>query len=168
MFDASGFSLAIRRLDRVTIRSTDDVRLDRSIALLAPIQRLKSLSFYDTPITAVKLDRLLSSIDVSALYLSSATLPRGRLPFLHHDSLTWLCVSRTQFSNPAIADLPPTLQYLDATRTRINDQGLPALHRLHSLKTLILRRTPTTEQAVATLRDDMPWCNIRWEPLRNP
>lgn len=168
LLDATGFSLAVRRLERVTIRSKDNVQLDRSLALLEPIQRLKSLSFYDTPITAEKLKDMLSTVDVSALSLSSAKLPRGRLPFLNHDPLTWLSVSRTQFSNPAIADLPPTLQYLDATRTRINDKGLPALQRLRNLKTLNLRRTPTTEQAVIDLRKEMPWCHIKWEPLLNP
>ncbi len=168
LFDACGVSLTVRRLESVSIRCKDDVRLDRSLALLEPIQRLKNLTFYDTPITTDKLKEVLFTVDVSALYLSSAKLPRGRLPVLNHAPLTWLCVSRTQFSNPAIADLPPALQYLDATRTRINDQGLAAFQRLRNLNTLNLCRTPTTEQAVIALRKDMPWCHIKWEPLLNP
>ena len=168
LLDSSGLSLAVRRLESVTIRSKDVARLDRSLSMLTSIPRLKHLSFYDTPLTTEKLNDVLSNTEVSSLYLRNAKLPRGRIPCLNHPTLKWLCVCHTQFSNPALADLTPTLTYLDLTRTRINDKGLPQLQRLRDLKQLNLRRTPTTVQAVDQLRDAMPWCRISWEALRQP
>ncbi|MEM9828312.1 MAG: hypothetical protein AAF958_17115, partial [Planctomycetota bacterium] len=64
--------------------------------------------------------------------------------------------------------LPSTLQYLDATRTRIHDDGLNGFVRLANLRTLKLNRTPTTKAAIERLRAKMPWCNIQWEPLVTP
>jgi len=96
---------------------------------------------------------------------SNAQLPRGRIPSLTSQKLTWLCVAQTQFSDPAIADLPASLIYFDATRTRISDRGLAGFVRLKRLKSLDLSRTPTSQAAIEVLRQDMPWCEVHWEPL---
>ena len=114
-----------------------------------------------------ELTRLLSHVQIQKLYIQGAQLSRQRLPFQDQENMTWLCVARTQFSNPAIDDLPLSLTFFDATRTRINDDGLERFTRLRNLKRLILRRTPTTEQGIQKLRDRMPWCRIRWESLVN-
>jgi hypothetical protein len=90
------------------------------------------------------------------------------MDWLNHDGLVWLCVRRTQFSNPAIEDLRQSLQYLNATRTRISDHGLQSFVRLDNLRILNLRRTPTSESAIDALRAQMPWCVIEWEPLTQP
>ncbi len=90
------------------------------------------------------------------------------MKWLNHDGLIWLCLNRTQLSDPALNNLPDTLEYFDATRTRIDDDGLNSFVRLKNLKTLDIRRTPTSENAISSLRHRMPWCEIKWEPLRQP
>jgi hypothetical protein len=79
------------------------------------------------------------------------------MPHLNQPGLTWLCLAHTQFSDPAIQDLPASLEYFNATRTRITDRGLSGFVRLKHLKELKLRRTPTSEEAVEQLRGEMPW-----------
>jgi hypothetical protein len=95
-----------------------------------------------------------------------AQLPRTRIPALNQKCLIWLCVARTEFSNPAIEDLPDSLVYFDATRTRIDDQGLKDFLRLRNLRKLVLLRTPTTEAGIDRLKATMPWCDVAWEPLQ--
>jgi hypothetical protein len=108
-----------------------------------------------------ELNRLMSQVRVDTLEIQSAQLPRGRIPAFSRQPLSRLSVRRTQFSNPAIEDLPLSLTYFDATRTRITDEGLASFTRLKKLRSLSLRRTPTTPEAVERLREQMPWCHIR-------
>ncbi len=163
-----GLSNAVRRISHVKLRSSPHGTLDSAIALVKEIDALDSAEFFVTGVEERLLADLVASVAVRQLYIESATLPRTRMEWLNNDSITWLCVGRTQFSNPAIDDLPLSLTYLDATRTRINDEGLHSFVRLTSLKTLKLERTPTTGEAIEVLRRRMPWCEITWEPLKDP
>ena len=166
LMETLGLSTALRRIDSVRLRPQNQKELASALILVKRLGDLDSVSFYDTGVTESQLASLLSDVDITKLYIEGETLPPTNMAWLNKDSLTWLCVSRTQFSNPAIEDLPLSLNYLDATRTRINDDGLDSFVRLQNLDTLILRRTPTTKEGVEALRARMPWCDIRWEPLK--
>jgi hypothetical protein len=164
--ERTGLALAFRRVSRVSIRSGSDI--SASLQLVKELGSVDSLSFGDTGVTQPQLANTMSSLRVRSVYLEGESLPRTRIDWLNHSGLTWLCVKRTQFSNPAIDNLPQSLQYLDATRTRINDDGLSSFVRLANLRSLDLRRTPTSGKAIEVLRTQMPWCTIKWEPLVRP
>lgn len=159
-----GFADTVRRISSVTIPQGSD--MPTTIALLKQVGDFDALSFYDTGVTTTQLMDVLRSVHVNSLYLCSEPLPKTRMSWLNHEGLDWLCVARTQFSNAAINDLPDSLEYFDATRTRINDKGLDSFVRLGKLKRLKLCRTPTSEKAINALRQRMPWCEIEWEPLK--
>lgn len=165
LIESTGLALLYRRIDSVTIRTSHPANLDRSLSELERLGSVSNLSFYSTGVTEQSLASLLSNIQVRKLYIPSESLSRRQMPCLNHEGLEWLCVSRTQFSNPAIDSLPVSLKYLDATRTRINDEGLAKFERLRNLEKLILRRTPTSQEAVDDLRTRMPWCRIDWHSL---
>lgn len=166
--EAVGWSRAVRRIERVAIDCPSIEGVDEALALLATLDKVPAVSIYSDRFTLEHLTRLTSSTRITSLYVQSMDLPRRRIPALSRPDLRWLCVCRTQFSNPAIGDLPAGLEYLDATRTRINDEGLPQLTRLRRLENLNLSRTPTSPEAIENLRRQMPWCEITWEPLLNP
>lgn len=156
------------RIEKVTLRSQEADKLQRALSLLSDLGSVSSVSFHETGVSEKLLATLLRDVAIEHLYVSSEKLPRTRMPWLNSDGMRWLCVSRTQFSNPAIEDLPLSLTYFDATRTRINDEGLKSFTRMTNLKTLKLRRTPTSSEAIELLRKKMPWCKIDWQPLLNP
>ena len=141
-------------------------RLSESLDCIKLIGAFEELTFYDTGIDQHLLADLMAHIRIKSLYIPSVSLPRTNITWLGKQQLSWLCVARTQFSNPAIDDLPLSLTYFDATRTRINDEGLSSFCRLKNLKSLKLLRTPTTHAAIVRLRQQMPWCKIDWEPMR--
>lgn len=153
------------RVSRVVFRPADPDKLESAITLLQQLGTVENIASYDAKLDESQLDRLLQTVPTRALYIQSVSLPRTRIPCLNYQPLKWLSVGRTQFSNPAIADLPDSLTYFDATRTRITDDGLPEFQRLKNLKTLWLRRTPTTEDGIENLKKQMPWCKIEWEPM---
>jgi hypothetical protein len=166
MIEDYGASRSFRRLSRVTLRSRSE--LGTALDVIDTIPRLDSLYFDSTGVTQSQLAETLNATHVKKLYFTGESLPRTEMPWLRHDGLEWLCVMRTQFSNTAIASLPLSLNYLDATRTRINDDGLDGFTRLTNLRTLKLKRTPTTKDAIEQLRGKMPWCDIQWQPLVIP
>ncbi len=160
--------LAFHRIDRVTVRCDSEEQVADAVRQLKRVSSLRTLSVYSKRFEVDDLETVLASVRVKELYVRGMRLPRTDIPMLSHDGLNWLGVMHTQFSNSAIDSLPMSLEYLNATRTRINDEGLPKFVRLVNLRTLNLRRTPTSQAAVDALRRDMPWCEIIWEPLRNP
>jgi len=163
--DGTFIEHSMRRITSVFI--TTDTPIEDAIAILSELQSVPSISVQrDARIKTSDLKQLLSQVRVESLYISNAKLDRGHLEFLSQEGLTWLCVARTQFSDPAIEDLPLSLTYFDATRTRITDEGLSSFTRLTNLKTLKLYRTPTSHAAIDQLRKQMPWCDIGWEPLK--
>ncbi len=165
--EKTGLSMAFRRLTYVTLQDKDR---DPKPALdeLRTLGKLDSLSLYGVEATGPMLAEVLRDVQIRRLFIQGTPIGRGRLRWLNHESLVWLCVARTQFSNPAIDSLPISLEYFDATRTRINDEGLAKFKRLTNLKTLKLKRTPTTGAAIEQLQREMPWCGIGWEPLKQP
>ena len=164
--ERSGLGVVFRRVANVTFRQRSD--MPTGLELLKELKRVEILSFYDAGVTQFQLADTLRKVRIKKLYIQAERLPRTRMNWLNHDGLTWLCVGRTQFSNPAINDLPLSLEYLDARRTRINDDGLDSFVRLRNLTKLNLRRTPTTEKEIEALRQRMPWCTIEWERLKQP
>jgi hypothetical protein len=161
-----GFATGVRRIEKITIRSRSE--LATALKLVKEIGEVDSISFYETGITQSQLSDTFDNVHVKKIYARGERLPRTSMQWLNHDGLNWLCLNRTQLSNPALKDLPDSLEYFDATRTRINDDGLNSFVRLANLKTLNLRRTPTSENAINALRQRMPWCEIKWEPLSQP
>lgn len=161
-----GFATEQRRIK--VIRIWPRSGLATALKLVQEMGELDTIVFYRNDITASQLSDMFENVDVRSVYAESARLPRTGMEWLNHDGLRWLCLSRTQLSNPAIDNLPDTLEYFDATRTRINDDGLNSFVRLKNLKLLNLRRTPTSENAINALRQRMPWCEIEWESLHQP
>lgn len=157
-----------RRIDRVVInqKSTDD--LQPIFEELTRLDHLHDLSLYHCQTSDDQLAQLMDRISLEELAAEGTQLGRGRLPFLKHPTLKHLHLGRTQFSNPAIDDLPFSLVHLNLRRTRITDEGLDQFVRLTNLKQLDLSRTPTSREGIHQLREKMPWCTIQWEPLRNP
>jgi len=164
IIDRMGFETLFRRIKHVRIYSRSF--LPEALELIKEIEDLDGVSFSDTGITQSQLSDTFSKVRVRNLYAGSEMMPGTNLSWLNHDGLQWLCLNRTQFSNSAIDDLPDSLEYFDATRTRINDDGLAGFVRLKNLKTLNLRRTPTSKQAIDRLQRQMLWCEIKWEPLQ--
>lgn len=160
-----GLGRLVRRIESVTFRSNDPKVLGQAFQVAASIKEIDTLSFYDTGVSEAALANLLTQLRIKKLYLRGEKLGRGRLEWLNHQGLTWLSISRTQFSSPAIDSLPLSLKSLDATRTRIDDAGLEKFVRLTNLGSLNLQRTPTSPAAIAALRAKMPWCKIQWESL---
>lgn len=166
---ALGVEDATTRTGRVVLyeRSKGE-RLEKTIDELSRLDWFKHLSLYGCPMDQAQLARLLESTNVDTLYLEGMKVDRRGIPCLRDTKVKWLLLARTQFSDPGIDDLPISLEYLDATRTRISDEGLDKFVRLTNLKVLILRRTPATEEGIERLREKMPQCRIAWEPLKQP
>jgi hypothetical protein len=164
--EATPLAAAVHRIDRVAVYGRGRKSYEQVLELLERLGRVRILSVYDKTMDEERLERLVGAAQIEKLYLERTRLPRGRIPWLAEQRLTWLCVAHTQFSDPAIADLPATLQSFDATRTRISDRGLAGFVRLRRLKSLDLSRTPTSSSAIEELRRQMPWCEIHWEPLK--
>ncbi len=156
---------AFYRIERIEMHHTPRKNVNGAVDELVKLDRVPSISIYTRSLDDRHLEQLLLSVQVDKLYAANATLDRGRMPYLNQRGLTWLCLAHTQFSYPAIQDLPSSLEYFNATRTRISDQGLPGFARLKQLKSLNLRRTPTSSEAIESLRAQMPWCEIEWERL---
>ncbi len=157
-----------QRVSWVQISNRIPNRIEEVIEQIIRLERLPHFSSYNAPLTEPQLERLLDHVQIETLYVQSMKLGRERIPCLQNTNLKWLLVARTQFSNPAIDDLPLSLEYFDATRTRISDEGLEKFVRLKNLQKLILRRTPTSKSAIDELQKKMPWCEIEWEELRVP
>lgn len=156
------------RIDRIVINKKNAQELDPAFEKLSRLDHVGDLTLFDCQANQEQLAQWMAHTSVEKLFIENTSLGRGRLSFLNHPTMTHLHVGRTQFSNPAIDDLPISLQELDLRRTRVNDQGLDQLVRLKNLKRLVLNRTPTSEAAINKLRLKMPWCAIIWEPLKNP
>lgn len=160
--EQTGLSLAVRRIRKVTMGTS---QIPAASPLLRQIGELDKLQFYDNSgVTASQLESLLSDVQVQRLLIPMAKLPPTGLEWLNREGLTQLGVFRTNFSNPAIDDLPESLEWFNAGETLINDDGLDAFVRLKHLYWLNLSGTPTSEAAIEDLRKKMPWCEIKWEP----
>lgn len=158
-------SLSVERITRVYIDESKDLPI--ALSLLKQLREYNSLTFRGCGVTGSQLEEAIGKMQIESLSIAEAQLPTTNMPWLNKEGMTALNVNRTRFSNPAIDDLPYSLEWLNATRTRINDDGLDSFVRLKNMKELRLRRTPTSEEAIEKLRKKMPWCKIEWEPLVN-
>ncbi|UUO07431.1 hypothetical protein M4951_03760 [Blastopirellula sp. J2-11] len=161
--DWLGGARALRRIQRVTLSPSDKLPPKELPSVLEKIQTLHTLPTLitnDSKISEQQIAELLANIEVHSLSMKRVQLSQQELPWLNQPGLTWLCLAHTEFSNPAIHSLPPSLEYLDASDTQINDAGLEDFRRLTHLRKLILRRTPTSQAAIEDLRKKMPWCMI--------
>jgi len=163
-----GAEILFLRIERVTVNQKNAGQLEPVFEQLARLDHLPQLALHHSQATDDQLARWMAGTTIPELAAENSQLGRGRLPFLNHPTLTHLHLGRTQFSNPAIDDLPASLVHLNLRRTRVTDQGLSKFVRLKNLEELVLRRTPTSEAAIERLREQMPWCEIRWEPLTKP
>lgn len=167
-FDFPPLSYAARRIQRINVRPSKIHDFDAFARLLQELSSVNQISIYEPGLTAEQLEQIASKLKIQSLFVEGVKLPRSSLPFLKNQQLQFLYLGRSQFSNPAIVDLPLTLEHFDAIRTRISDEGLPQFVRLKNLKVLILSRIPCTAEGIENLREQMPWCRIAWEPLKTP
>lgn len=163
-----GAESAFQRIEYIYFRGHSAKQLDALLEEIEPLGRLKGFSTDGVPVSEAQVERILNTLEIESLGISETSIGRRPMPFLRDSKLTWLSFHRTQLSDVALDDLPETLTYFDATRTRITDEGLPKFARLKNLNTLILRRTPTSREAIEKLQSEMPWCEIRWAPLTKP
>lgn len=165
--ESAGIDLVFQRITIIQIHSSNDcAKLDEALGYLRKLGDPPIVCLSVTGLSAEQIETFFPKFDVvTSLSVPHASLTEGPLPFLNHRELTSLDVSHTRFSNPAIEDLPLSLEGFDGTRTRITDAGLASFVRLKNLKWLYLHRTPTTKAAIEQLRTKMPWCEIHWEPL---
>lgn len=163
-----GVEPVFQRMEAITFRQHSAKQLEALLQDIEPLDRIKILSIDSVPVSESHIERLLDSLEIETLAICNTSIGRRPMPCLRESRLTWLSFHRTQLSDVALDDLPETLTHFDATRTRITDDGLDKFVRLKSLKTLVLRRTPTSQAAIEKLQSEMPWCNIAWEPLKNP
>lgn len=164
--DQTNLSLGVRRIRKVRVVGSSE--LPAVLPLVRQIGELDQLALMSSGMTASQLESLLSDMRVSSLDIRGCRLPQTGIPWLNREDLTYLVVERTNFSNPAIDDLPDSLTGLNAVGTLINDDGLDSFLRLKHLRVLALTGTPCTEAAIEDLRKKMPWCKIEWEPTVKP
>lgn len=139
--------------------------LDEAVDHVCRLDRIRYLNCDNSEITEAQLARIVEEVEMELLFAYSAPIGGGPMPWLRDTKLTHLKLSKTKFSDVAIDDLPLSLEKLSAHNTQITDQGLEKLVRLTNLKKLILRRTPTSREAIDELRAKMSWCDIEWAPM---
>ncbi|MHC2068595.1 hypothetical protein ACYFX5_14110 [Bremerella sp. T1] len=166
----TGTSLMFQRIKSISHR--DALPGDEFQEIIDQITRLdqvESIEFGSSinlqQLTQDDLAAILSHVRVQQLWAPRCKLKPGPIPQLRGSGLRSLDLSHTWFSDEAAADLPTTLTDLNLTRTAITDDGLTELRRLKNLKFLRLDRTPTSERAIDQLRQDLPNCEVAWEPL---
>lgn len=168
--ERTGTSLMFQRIK--SISHHDALPSDEFQEIIDQITRLdqvESVTFNSyinlQQLTQDDLAAILSHVRVQHFAAPRCKLKPGPIPQLRGSGLRSLDLSHTWFSDEAAADLPITLTDLNLTRTAITDDGLTELRRLKNLKFLRLDRTPTSERAIDQLRQDLPNCEVAWEPL---
>lgn len=164
--DQTNLSLGVRRIRKVMVMGSSE--LPAVLPLVRQIGELDQLALMNSGMDASQLKSLLSDVRVSSLDIRGSRLPQTGIPWLNREDLIYLVVERTNFSNPAIDNLPDSLTGLNAIETRINDDGLDSFLRLKHLRVMVLTGTPCTEAGIEDLRKKMPWCRIEWEPTVKP
>lgn len=152
------------------------VEVDRNMGVLAAAEILREANvtvdhFYfaqhdDYRGTQADIETLFDAASFRGLYYRREKLPQTSLPFLRQEGAVWVDVAQTDFSNTAITDLPRSTKYLNLMRTRVNDEGLAALSELKNLRSLNLRRTPVSREAVDRFKANNPKCSVIWTRLK--
>ncbi|PQO36928.1 hypothetical protein C5Y96_07130 [Blastopirellula marina] len=168
-----GMNLMFQRIKSVRVNALlPPDKFDELVDQICRLDRVESLYFGSANTTQQlshrDLERILSHTQVDELYAMHCPLDVGSIPALRQSQLKILQLSHTWFDDAAVRDLPNTLTSLSLERTHVTDAGLPEFERLHRLEYLNLKRTPTSEEAIENLRGAMPWCEVVWEPLKQP
>lgn len=153
-----------QRINSITLDydNMSEEQLDVATREIARLGYLEELVLAGFRLPEEHMARMIGPLRLDVLFASNAEISTGRLPWLRNTGLERLDLSYTQFSNPAIDDLPSTLVQLDLSATKIDDDGLIKFVRLSNLERLGLIDTPTSEEAIESLRKQMPWCEIDW------
>lgn len=162
---AIGAEPLFQRIKNVYFRKSARGEVDDFLREIERLDDLEGVSLDGVAISEDQLEYLLDRFNLETLAVFESSIGRRPMPFLRESQLKWLGLSRTHLSDNVLDDLPDSLEYLDATRTRITDEGLQKLVRLKNLKELRLRRTPTSQAAIEELKKQMPQCQIWWAPL---
>lgn len=163
-----GLGPVVQRIDMILLNGDvcTEETMPAAVEQIVRIRRLEELTIdKEEPITVAQLGQILDEVEIERLAVAPIDLGQGRLPCLNHPGLKYLHLRETDFSNPAIDDLPISLEHFFAGGTRIDDEGLPKFRRLTNLKYLNLRNTRASEPAIQRLREQMPRCEIHWHPL---
>ncbi|RCS52914.1 hypothetical protein DTL42_08825 [Bremerella cremea] len=162
---AIGAEPLFQRIKNAYFRKSSRGEYDDFLRELERLDDIEGISLDGIAVSEDQLEHLFQRFNLETLAVFDSTIGRRPMPFLRDSQLKWLGFSRTHLSDVVLDDLPDSLEYLDATRTRITDDGLKKLVRLENLKELTLRRTPTSKAAIEDLKKKMPWCQIWWAPL---
>ncbi|PQO27078.1 hypothetical protein [Blastopirellula marina] len=163
-----GVEPAFQRIEYAYFHDKSPEKLARFLLEIERLNRIAGVHLSQAPLQEEQLEHLLAQVEMEGLGIGETTIGNRRIPSLQDTKLKFLSVSNTPFSDMLLDDLPDSLTYLDATSTKITDDGLPKLIRLKNLVSLKLALTPTSEAAIDALRQKMPWCTIEWEPLEQP
>lgn len=121
-----------------------------------------------TRITAEALDSLREFRNLRHLSINECPIREGRLEALRIHDLETLCLMRTRADDRTLESIRhmARLRHLNLTRTKVTDAGLKHLAGMPSLRMVILDRSLVTEQGAQWLRERLPGCEVRWEPLK--
>ncbi|PQO27077.1 hypothetical protein [Blastopirellula marina] len=162
---AIGAEPLFQRIKNVYFHKNARGKFDDFLREIERLDDIEGVSLDGIAVSEDQLEVLLDRFNLETLAVFESSIGRRPMPFLRDSQLKWLGFSRTHLSDNVLDNLPDSLEYLDATRTRITDEGLQKLVRLKNLKELRLRRTPTSQAAIEDLKKKMPWCQIFWAPL---
>lgn len=168
-----GMNLMFQRIKSVRVNALlPPDKFEELVDQICRLDRVEQLHFGSVnakqQLSHRDLERILSHTQVDEIYAMYCPLDVGSLPALRQSQLKILQLSHTWFDDAAVRDLPSTLTSLSLERTYVTDAGLSEFKRLHRLEYLNLKRTPTSQAAIEKLREEMPWCEITWEPLKRP
>ncbi len=168
--DRTGASLMFQRIKRIGVHGLlPKETFPELVDQITQLDQVDTIDFntyvHFQQLTQSDLAAILSQVRVQHFAAPRCKLKPGPIPQLRGSGLRSLDLSHTWFSDEAAADLPITLTDLNLTRTAITDDGLTELRRLKNLRFLRLDRTPTSERAIDQLRQDLPNCEVAWEPL---
>ena len=171
--EQTGISMMFQRIESIRTRALfPPDKFDELVQQICRLDRIDLLAFGTVnahqQLSQRDLEAILTNVHVKNLFATYCPLDGGSIPALRRSQLEYLDLSHTRFSDITVKELPTTLTWLDLERTAVTDAGLAGFTRLPHLEHLCLNRTPTSEAAIDQLREAMPWCEIIWEPLRNP
>ncbi|PQO44785.1 hypothetical protein [Blastopirellula marina] len=163
-----GVEPAYQRIEYVHFNQGSAEDLNRFLQQIERLDRVAGVHINTSPLTDEQLEHLFDHVEMEALGIGGTPIGERPLPFLSDTKLKYLFCDKTFVSDSFLDCLPVTLEHLMIPNTRVTDAGLEKLVRLKNLQLLVLRDTPTSEEAIEKLRDKMPWCEIEWSPQFRP
>lgn len=154
---------ALPHLERLIVPSTVT---DDDLKLIGHCKSLRELNcFYATEITDAGVAELEDLHQLKKLALvKTAVTDRGVAFLAHLPNLTAISLDETAVGDRGAEILAsmPRLEYVSLGSTRVTDAGLRHLEKLTNLKYLGLPRTGISPEAVASLKIQLPDCEI-WQ-----